>query len=48
MPLIEIVRAPATDEGTLATAFDVAKTLKKNAVLVKDAAGFVVNRLLLD
>ena len=47
MPLIEIVRAPATDEETLATAFDVAKTLKKNAVLVKDAAGFVVNRLLL-
>jgi len=47
MPLIEIVRAPATDEDTLATAFDVAKTLKKNAVLVKDAAGFVVNRLLL-
>ena len=47
MPLIEIVRGPATDEETLATAFDVAKTLKKNAVLVKDAAGFVVNRLLL-
>ena len=47
MPLIEIVRGPATDEDTLATAFDVAKTLKKNAVLVKDAAGFVVNRLLL-
>ena len=47
MPLIEIVRAPATDDDTLATAFDVAKTLKKNAVLVKDAAGFVVNRLLL-
>ena len=32
---------------TLATAFEVAKTLKKNAVLVKDATGFVVNRLLL-
>jgi 3-hydroxyacyl-CoA dehydrogenase len=47
LPLLEIVRAPATDEETLATAFQVAKTLKKNAVLVKDAAGFVVNRLLL-
>jgi 3-hydroxyacyl-CoA dehydrogenase len=47
MPLIEIVRGPTTDEDTLATAFDVAKTLKKSAVLVKDAAGFVVNRLLL-
>jgi 3-hydroxyacyl-CoA dehydrogenase/enoyl-CoA hydratase/carnithine racemase len=47
LPLIEIVRGPATDEETLATAFAVAKTLKKSAVLVKDATGFVVNRLLL-
>jgi 3-hydroxyacyl-CoA dehydrogenase/enoyl-CoA hydratase/carnithine racemase len=47
LPLVEIVRGPATDEETLATAFEVAKSLKKNAVLVKDAAGFVVNRLLL-
>jgi 3-hydroxyacyl-CoA dehydrogenase/enoyl-CoA hydratase/carnithine racemase len=47
LPLLEIVRAPATDEETLATAFQVAKTLRKNAVLVKDSAGFVVNRLLL-
>jgi 3-hydroxyacyl-CoA dehydrogenase/enoyl-CoA hydratase/carnithine racemase len=47
LPLLEIVRAPATDDETLATAFQVAKTLKKNAVLVKDSAGFVVNRLLL-
>ena len=47
LPLLEIVRAPATDDETLATASQVAKTLKKNAVLVKDSAGFVVNRLLL-
>ena len=47
LPLLEVVRAPATDDETLATAFQVAKTLKKNAVLVKDSAGFVVNRLLL-
>jgi 3-hydroxyacyl-CoA dehydrogenase/enoyl-CoA hydratase/carnithine racemase len=47
LPLLEIVRASATDEETLATAVQVAKTLKKNAVLVKDSAGFVVNRLLL-
>jgi 3-hydroxyacyl-CoA dehydrogenase/enoyl-CoA hydratase/carnithine racemase len=47
LPLVEIVRGPATDEETLATAFAMAKPLKKNAVLVKDAAGFVVNRLLL-
>jgi 3-hydroxyacyl-CoA dehydrogenase/enoyl-CoA hydratase/carnithine racemase len=47
LPLVEIVRGPATDEVALATAFQVAKNLKKNAVLVRDAAGFVVNRLLL-
>ena len=47
LPLVEIVRGPATDEETLATAFEVAKKLKKNAVLVKDSTGFVVNRLLL-
>jgi 3-hydroxyacyl-CoA dehydrogenase/enoyl-CoA hydratase/carnithine racemase len=47
LPLLEIVRAPVTDDETLATAFQVAKTLKKNAVQVKDSAGFVVNRLLL-
>jgi 3-hydroxyacyl-CoA dehydrogenase/enoyl-CoA hydratase/carnithine racemase len=47
MPLIEIVRAPATDDAVLATAFVLAKGLKKTAVLVKDAAAFVVNRVLL-
>ena len=47
LPLVEIVRGPESDDETLATAFTVAKTLKKNAVLVKDSTGFVVNRLLL-
>jgi 3-hydroxyacyl-CoA dehydrogenase/enoyl-CoA hydratase/carnithine racemase len=47
LPLVEIVRGPASDEETLATAFAMSKPLKKNAVLVKDAAGFVVNRILL-
>lgn len=47
MPLIEIVRAPKTDDAVLATAFAVAKELRKTAVLVKDAAAFVVNRVLL-
>jgi 3-hydroxyacyl-CoA dehydrogenase/enoyl-CoA hydratase/carnithine racemase len=46
MPLLEIVRAEATDDPTLATAFVVGKTLKKSCVLVKDAPAFVVNRLL--
>jgi 3-hydroxyacyl-CoA dehydrogenase/enoyl-CoA hydratase/carnithine racemase len=46
LPLVEVVRAERTDDGALATAFDVARRLKKSAVLVKDAPGFVVNRIL--
>jgi 3-hydroxyacyl-CoA dehydrogenase/enoyl-CoA hydratase/carnithine racemase len=46
MPLLEIVRAERTDDATLATAFAVGKQLKKSCVLVHDAPGFVVNRLL--
>jgi len=46
MPLVEVVRADSTDDGTLATAFAVGKALKKNCVLVKDSPAFVVNRLL--
>jgi 3-hydroxyacyl-CoA dehydrogenase/enoyl-CoA hydratase/carnithine racemase len=47
LPLLEVVRGERTDDATLATALAVAKQLKKNAVLVKDAPAFVVNRLLL-
>ncbi|MFI6232969.1 3-hydroxyacyl-CoA dehydrogenase NAD-binding domain-containing protein [Micromonospora sp. NPDC050784] len=46
LPLLEIVRGERTDDVTLATAFAVAKQLKKSSVLVKDAPAFVVNRLL--
>ncbi|WP_309123775.1 3-hydroxyacyl-CoA dehydrogenase NAD-binding domain-containing protein [Arthrobacter sp.] len=46
MPLLEIVKAPRTSDEVLATAFAAAKELKKNAVLVKDAPAFVVNRVL--
>ena len=46
MPLVEIVRTPETDDATLATAFEVATKLRKRPVLVNDAPGFVVNRLL--
>ncbi|GAB3750194.1 3-hydroxyacyl-CoA dehydrogenase NAD-binding domain-containing protein [Microlunatus parietis] len=47
LPLLEVARAEKTDDATLATALAVAKTLKKNAVLVADETAFVVNRLLL-
>ena len=46
LPLVELVRAPATDDATLATAWDVTKKLGKRGVLVQDAPAFVVNRLL--
>ncbi|MYS22874.1 3-hydroxyacyl-CoA dehydrogenase [Streptomyces sp. DvalAA-14] len=46
LPLLEIVRGAGTDDASLATAFAVAKKLKKTAVLVKDAPAFVVNRVL--
>ncbi|SDU74179.1 3-hydroxyacyl-CoA dehydrogenase NAD-binding domain-containing protein [Jiangella alkaliphila] len=46
LPLVEVVRAGATDDATLATALAVGKTLKKSCVLVKDAPAFVVNRVL--
>ena len=47
MPLLEIVRGDQTDDPSIATAFALAQKLKKAAILVKDASGFVVNRLLL-
>ncbi len=46
LPLVELVRTPLTDDVTLATAWDVTGKLRKRGVLVRDAPGFVVNRLL--
>jgi len=46
MPLVELVRTARTDDVTLATAHAFARGLGKRAVLVEDAPGFVVNRLL--
>jgi 3-hydroxyacyl-CoA dehydrogenase/enoyl-CoA hydratase/carnithine racemase len=46
MPLVEVIRGAQTDDATLATAFAISRSLKKSAVLVSDAPGFVVNRLL--
>ncbi|MDX3850684.1 3-hydroxyacyl-CoA dehydrogenase NAD-binding domain-containing protein [Streptomyces sp. AK02-01A] len=46
LPLLEIVRGERTDDASLATAFGVARKLRKTAVLVKDAPAFVVNRIL--
>jgi 3-hydroxyacyl-CoA dehydrogenase/enoyl-CoA hydratase/carnithine racemase len=46
MPLLEVVRAAETDEVTLATVWDVGEKLQKRPILVEDAPGFVVNRVL--
>jgi 3-hydroxyacyl-CoA dehydrogenase/enoyl-CoA hydratase/carnithine racemase len=46
LPLLEIIKGEHTDDVTLATAFECAKKIKKNAILVKDSPAFLVNRLL--
>jgi 3-hydroxyacyl-CoA dehydrogenase/enoyl-CoA hydratase/carnithine racemase len=46
MPLVELVRTDETDDVKLATAWRLTKDLRKRAVLVGDAPGFVVNRVL--
>lgn len=47
MPLVEVVQTPHTNAVTLATALSVVQSLRKSGVVVTDAPGFVVNRLLL-
>ena len=46
MPLLEIVRADETSAEALATAWAVGEQLRKRPILVSDAPGFVVNRIL--
>jgi 3-hydroxyacyl-CoA dehydrogenase/enoyl-CoA hydratase/carnithine racemase len=46
LPLVEVVRGAQTDDGALASALAVGKSLKKNCVIVADRPAFVVNRLL--
>ncbi|THV24546.1 3-hydroxyacyl-CoA dehydrogenase NAD-binding domain-containing protein [Glycomyces paridis] len=46
MPLVEVIATESTDQATLATAYAVAKKLKKTAVGSADRPAFIVNRLL--
>lgn len=46
MPLVEVVRGEATSEATLTAVAALALRLGKTPVIVKDVAGFLVNRLL--
>jgi 3-hydroxyacyl-CoA dehydrogenase/enoyl-CoA hydratase/3-hydroxybutyryl-CoA epimerase len=46
MPLVEVVRGPHSDDASLATAVALAGRMGKTPVLVNDAPGFLVNRIL--
>jgi 3-hydroxyacyl-CoA dehydrogenase len=47
MPLVEVVRGARTSDETLVTAVAFARRLGKTPVVVRDAPGFVVNRILM-
>lgn len=47
MPLVEVIRGEKTSEATIATVVGVTKKLGKTPIVVKDVAGFLVNRILL-
>ncbi len=46
MPLVEVVRGGRTSEDTVARIYDLALRLRKIPVIVRDGAGFLVNRIL--
>jgi 3-hydroxyacyl-CoA dehydrogenase/enoyl-CoA hydratase/3-hydroxybutyryl-CoA epimerase len=46
MPLIEVIRGSKTSDEAVATVFQFSKQLGKTPIVVKDAPGFLVNRLL--
>ncbi len=45
MPLVEVIAGEKTSPETIATAVDVCKKFGKTPLVVKDCAGFLVNRL---
>ncbi|MBK5094006.1 MAG: 3-hydroxyacyl-CoA dehydrogenase family protein, partial [Actinobacteria bacterium] len=47
LPLLEIINGKKTSEVTTSTAGAVAKKIKKTIVVMKDAPGFLVNRMLI-
>ncbi|RIK78925.1 MAG: multifunctional fatty acid oxidation complex subunit alpha [Planctomycetota bacterium] len=47
MPLVEVIRGPATSDATIATAAAYARRIGKSPVVVNDGPGFLVNRVLL-
>ncbi len=47
MPLVEVIPGEKTSDATIATVVKLAKKLGKTPIVVKDVAGFLVNRILL-
>lgn len=47
MPLVEVILGPATSEATAATAAGLAVRMGKTPIVVRDCAGFLVNRCLI-
>jgi 3-hydroxyacyl-CoA dehydrogenase/enoyl-CoA hydratase/3-hydroxybutyryl-CoA epimerase len=47
MPLVEVVAGPQTSPETVAMTAELVRRIGKTAVVVKDCAGFLVNRILL-
>lgn len=47
MPLVEVVRLPATDPDAVAAAVGLARRMGKTPVVVADTPGFIVNRILM-
>jgi 3-hydroxyacyl-CoA dehydrogenase/enoyl-CoA hydratase/3-hydroxybutyryl-CoA epimerase len=47
MPLVEVIATEASDPAAVNTVFDFTRRLGKTPVLVRDAPGFLVNRLLM-
>ncbi len=46
MPLIEVIRGEKTSDETVVAIYQLAKKMGKTPIVVKDAPGFLVNRLL--
>lgn len=47
MPLVEVIRGEKSSDEAVATVFGLSKKLGKMPIVVKDAPGFLVNRLLM-
>jgi 3-hydroxyacyl-CoA dehydrogenase/enoyl-CoA hydratase/3-hydroxybutyryl-CoA epimerase len=47
MPLVEVIRGPQTSDETVATVVDLTRRIGKTPVVVGDAPGFLVNRVLM-